>query len=86
MLVFRVIFGIRTATKLQNNFGIMQIFWKVFFKKICVYAHKKTGGSQTYGNGVEGQVGWEAIWLYTLKAGLYAKSGFLWIVCIKTTP
>ena len=33
-------FGMRTATKLQNNFGIIQIFRKVFFKKIYVYAHR----------------------------------------------
>jgi len=39
----------RTATKLQNIFGIIQIFRKVFFKKICVYAHKKTGDCQCMG-------------------------------------
>ena len=38
MLVFRVIFGMRTATKLQNNFGILQIFWMVFSKKqVCAH-------------------------------------------------
>ena len=39
----------RTATKLQNNFGILQIFWIVFFKKICVYVHRKTGDCQCMG-------------------------------------
>ena len=49
MLVFRVIFGMRTATKLQNIFGIIQIFRIVFFKKIYVYAHKNTGDCQCMG-------------------------------------
>jgi hypothetical protein len=32
-------FGMRTATKLQNNFGIVQIFRKVFSRKLYVFAH-----------------------------------------------
>ncbi len=34
-------FGMRTATKLQNNFGIMQIFRKFFSKKyVCTHTGK----------------------------------------------
>lgn len=63
----------------------MQIFRKVFSKKyVCTHTRKLVIVNVWEWSG--GQVGWEAIWLYTLKAGLYAKSGFLWIVRIKTTP
>ena len=58
-------FGMRTATKLQNIFGIMQIFRKVFLKKIYVYAHI------VYVCARVGEVGWEAIWLYTLRGCAY---------------